>query len=350
MVSMATSRANGTKASRSNVASSAIKQMSWHSVKHHAVILISGPQELLATRAYSHLRNTLRDKYHDLETFDLDAAQYVGGALFDAASPSLFGEPRLIRVTSVEKCNDEFLTDILKYLDSPETDVTLVLRHSGGVRGKKILDTVRSGAIDAVEVACAEIKSDSEKVEFVTAEFVRADRKATPQAVRSLVNAFASDVDELASACLQLIQDVDGTITEQLVDDYYGGRVEATGFAVADAAIEGRLSHALVTLRHAVETGVDPVPLVAAFSAKLRLMAKVAGDRRSPQELASVVGAAPWQIDRARRDLSQWNESGLGNAIVAVAAADAGVKGASRDPIYALEKMVRIVGQFGLGE
>jgi hypothetical protein len=32
---------------------------------------------------------------------------------------------------------------------------------------------------------------------------------------------------------------------------------------------------------------------------------------------------------------------------MAVADADAGVKGASRDPVYALERMVRIVATFG---
>ena len=37
-------------------------------------------------------------------------------------------------------------------------------------------------------------------------------------------------------------------------------------------------------------------------------------------------------------------------AILAVADADAGVKGASRDPIYALERMVRIVATFGRDE
>jgi DNA polymerase-3 subunit delta len=39
-----------------------------------------------------------------------------------------------------------------------------------------------------------------------------------------------------------------------------------------------------------------------------------------------------WQVDRARRDLTGWNETSLGMAIQAAARADAEVKGASRDP------------------
>jgi len=64
--------------------------------------------------------------------------------------------------------------------------------------------------------------------------------------------------------------------------------------------------------------------------------------------LAGIVGAAPWQIDRARRDTqSGWDEPGLRIAIVAVAEADANVKGASRDPVYSIERMIEVIANFG---
>ena len=50
-----------------------------------------------------------------------------------------------------------------------------------------------------------------------------------------------------------------------------------------------------------------------------------------------------WQVDRARRDLSGWNEASLGMAIMAAAQADADVKGASRDPVFALERLVTVI-------
>ena len=89
------------------------------------------------------------------------------------------------------------------------------------------------------------------------------------------------------------------------------------------------------------------MPIVATFASKLRLMAKLYGERRGSGELAGVLGAAPWQIDRARKDLSGWSETGLGNAIEVIAQTDANVKGASRDPIYALERMVNVVASYG---
>jgi DNA polymerase-3 subunit delta len=326
---------------------SAIPIRDWNQISPSSVVLISGAEDFLADRALTKLRSDMREATPELEISDIDASAYPPGQLFDVASPSLFGEPRLIRVASVEKCTDDFLEDCIAFLQSPTEDVTVVLRHGGGVRGKKLLDTVRSGKIPAIEVVCAELKSDSDKAEFAATEFRNAGRAITPGALRALVSAFSSSGSELANACQQLLSDASGDITEQTVDTYYGGRVEATAFKVADSAIEGRVGDALLTLRQALDTGADPVPIVAAFASKLRLMAKVAGQRKSSNELASIVGAAPWQIDRAKRDIINWSDRGLGNAIVAVADADAGVKGASRDPVFALERMVRIVASFG---
>ena len=48
-------------------------------------------------------------------------------------------------------------------------------------------------------------------------------------------------------------------------------------------------------------------------------------------------------MDRARRDLAGSNEHSLGMAIQATARADGEVKGAARDPIFALERMVTVI-------
>ena len=44
---------------------------------------------------------------------------------------------------------------------APADDVTLVLRHGGGVRGKKLLDTIRSGVGGGIEVQCDELKRET---------------------------------------------------------------------------------------------------------------------------------------------------------------------------------------------
>jgi DNA polymerase-3 subunit delta len=52
-------------------------------------------------------------------------------------------------------------------------------------------------------------------------------------------------------------------------------------------------------------------------------------------------------VRNARNSLQGWDEAGLGTAIVEVANTDAAVKGAARDPHYALERLVRAVSLRG---
>ena len=325
-------------------AKSAIPQLSWREPHPAPIVLVSGPEEVCAERAIAAVRDYLRAEDAAVEISDLRADDYEAGTLLAVTSPSLFGEPRLVRVQGVEKCTDAFLAEALAYLEHPQEGATLVLRHTGAsVRGKKLLDAIRSGAGDGVEVACTAIKRDADRVDFAAGEFRAAGRRIAPSALRALVSAFADDLTELAAACQQLIADVSGDITDEVVNRYYGGRVEASAFTVADTAIAGRYGDALLALRHALASGADPVPLVAAVASKLRTMARVAGTREPSRALAARLGMKDWQIDRARRDLSGWSEATLAMAIQAASRADAEVKGASRDPVFALERMITVI-------
>ncbi|WP_243695410.1 DNA polymerase III subunit delta [Agromyces protaetiae] len=322
-------------------------QLSWNEVRPAPVVLVSGPEDVLADRAVTMLRDFLRSEDPALEVSDLEADGYRRGELLTLASPSLFGEPRFIRVTAVEKASDDFLLDALDYLESTAEQTTVVLRHRGGMRGKKLLDAIRAGGGDAIEIVCAELKNDSAKQDFAATEFRAAGRRIAPSALRALVGAFSDDLGELAAACRQLIADAPGDIDEPTVAKYYGGRVETTAFVVADQAIAGRRGDALVALRQALESGADPVPIVGAFAMKIRSMAKVFGTRGSSGQLAGQLGLAPWQIDRARRDLVGWDDEGLARVVEALAATDAAVKGAERDPVFALERLVALIADRG---
>ncbi|MCU1597438.1 MAG: polymerase subunit delta [Glaciihabitans sp.] len=328
-------------------AAAKISQLEWRRIRPAPVILVSGPEEFLADRAIRLLRDTLKGEDPSLEVNDLEADGYAPGELLTLASPSLFAEPRLIRVSNVEKCTDAFLTETLRYLENPADDTYIVLRHGGGVRGKKLLDAIRGGLGGGIEVVCAELKKDTEKMDFAAAEFADRNRRVTASALRALVSAFADDLAELASACQQLLADASEEITEVTVEKYYSGRVETNAFKVADAAIAGRRGEALILLRHALSSGADPVPMVAAFAAKLRTMAKVSGVRGSSMQLAQQYGMAPWQVDRAKRDLQGWSEEGLGRSIELLAETDAQVKGAGRDAVFALERMVAVISNRG---
>lgn len=328
-------------------AAASIPQLAWDAVRAAPVVLVSGTETVLADRAIRQLRELLKTEDPSLEVSDILASDYAPGELLTLASPSLFAEPRLIRVDAVEKCTDAFLSEMLAYLTDPAEGAVILLRHAGGVRGKKLLDAIRSGQGGGIEVVCAELKKESDKYEFARAEFARADKRISSGALRAITTAFVDDLAELAAACQQLISDTSEEITEATVDKYYGGRVEANAFRVADAAIASRHGEALVTLRHALASGADPVPIVAAFASKIRTMAKLSGARGASGQLAKQFGLAPWQVERAQRDLRGWDEAGLGRCIETLAATDAAIKGGGRDPVFSLERLVRIVSARG---
>ena len=57
-------------------------------------------------------------------------------------------------------------------------------------------------------------------------------------------------------------------------------------------------------------------------------------------DVAKTLGMAPWQVERAQRELRGWRDDGLATAVLALAEADAAVKGGGRDPVYAVERCV----------
>jgi DNA polymerase-3 subunit delta len=304
-----------------------------------AYVLISGPESVLAERALASTLEALRAREPDLEVIKLYAEGYQSGTLTMHACPSLFGGTKAIVVLDLDEAPDELQADVLAYLAAPAHEITLVVAHKGGARGKKVLDTLRKAGARVIDAPL--IKSDGDKAQFAANEFRRAGRKATPGAVRALVEAVGKDLRELTSACSQLVADTQGLVDEALVGTYQGGKVETTGFKVADAAIAGNPGEALRLLRHAIAAGDSPVPIVAVLAMQLRQMVKVASaGRGSSAQLAKTLAMAPWQVDQARRKLSGWDPQGVGQAIQAVAAADFEVKGGGRDPVYAVERTI----------
>ncbi|MCQ1986753.1 MULTISPECIES: DNA polymerase III subunit delta [unclassified Arthrobacter] len=330
-------RSSGSKSS----ASKSSATVSWREVEPAPVVLLAGPEDYLASRARDRLRGLLREKQPDTELVHFDASTYASGELTLQSSPSLFGEAKLIEAVNLASMNEDFLTETLAYLKDPSPDAVLVLHHAGGNRGKKLLDAVKAAGAPVVE--CQPFKKDAEKLDFVTSEFRTARRRIDPGAARALVNAVGSSLSELAASCQQLISDSTGEVTEELVERYYGGRVEATAFKVADAALAGRAAQALSMLRHALDTGVDPVPLVGALAMKVRAVARVANLRGSSASMAKELSMAPWQVDQARRDAQRFTSESLIEAVQALAEADAQVKGAGRDPVYAVERAVTVI-------
>ena len=304
------------------------------------VTLVTGPEDLLRDRAVAEVLVQARAADPAVQVHDLSVVGLEPGRVTGLASPSLFGELSVIVVRDVAEAAEAVTAELKEHATAPQEGVVLVLVHHGGVKGKALLDAVKKAGAAVVE--CKPVKWESDKVSFVQAEFGRAHRRISHDAASALVDALGSDLRELANACSQLIADTQGTVDAAVVERYHAGRVEVSGFKVADAAVEGRHDEALRLLRHALATGTDPVPINAAFASGLRNLARVGGSARTvrPDDIARDLGIAPFQVRKARGQLSGWTGEGVAQAIAAVAVADEQIKGAGTDPVFALEQAI----------
>jgi DNA polymerase-3 subunit delta len=295
--------------------------------------------------ALAKLNAELKEEKCEITT--IAAPDAILGDISDALAPSLFSERRALIIKDLQDLPEESRDEITRYLDAPDDLTTLIFVHKGGVKGKALLDVIKKAKPEII--SCEPLKKEAEKEEFVKSLFLDSGRKATGGAIAALVGALGSDMRELQAAVSQICLDAQAgkTIDEAIIDKFHQGRIETTGFDVADATLDGNLPGALVALRSALETGTDPVMITSAIASNLRSLAKVSGVNRGVKsfEVAGELGMAPWQIDKARRQLTGWSPRSIAKAVQAIALADAQVKGASSDPIFALEKALATITQ-----
>ena len=275
---------------------------------------------------------------HDVRAADLSPGEFT-----QLTAPSLFGGGCLVVVRSAQDAGKEVAAELTRYAAAPVPEVVLVVTHAGGAKGKALLASL--AASGARRVNAVPVKRFGERLDFLRSEFGRAGRKADEAGLRALLDSVGTDLRELAAACSQLAADTTGVISQAVVTRYYRGRAEATGFTVADRAVEGKLADALEQLRWALATGVSPVLISSALAQGVRGLGRVGSASRgkSAEALAPELGMPPWKIDRVRQQLRGWAPDGVARAHAAVAAADAQVKGEGASAGYALEVAVRAI-------
>jgi DNA polymerase-3 subunit delta len=305
-----------------------------------ATTLIFGPNEFLAERAIDDIRRAVRHVDADADLSELTGSDLGPGTLAEITSPSLFAEMRCVIVRGLEDVPTEGVDQLEAYVAAPSDDVALALHHSGGQRGKAIVDRVRRAG--AVEVQAQPLKR-KDLPGWVVSEFRRHKAAISESAAAALVDAVGEDMRALAGGASQLAADAaDGRVSDELVRMYFGGRAEVKGFAVADAAIEGKASEALEQLRWAFASGVDPVLVTSAVASGLRGLARYMSAPKGLREadLAREVGVPPWKLRWFAGQSRAWSPRGVATAVHAAARADADVKGAAGDRLWPCERLV----------
>lgn len=277
------------------------------------------------------------------DTHDVNGADLTVGELTGLTSPSLFGGDCVVIIRGAQDLRAAVATELSGLASDLPPEVTLVVTHAGGAKGKATLTALAEAG--ARRVNCPAVRKFGERMDFLRAEFARHGRKADDRGLRALIDAVGNDLRDLASACDQLVSDTTGVITAHVIARYWRGRAEASGFSVADRALEGNLAEALAQLRWALAIGTAPVLITSALARGLRTLARVgsASGGRRPDAVASELKMAPWMVDKARQQLRGWTSAGLARAHAAVALADAQVKGESVSAGYALERALRVI-------
>ena len=168
--------------------------------------LLFGSEEVLSDRA---LRAIEREN-PTAEKIVLDGGDLEPGDFSQATAPSLFGEERLVVVRELQDIPEETQEEIIRFLADQPSDITLVLVHPGGVKGKAFIDKLKKIKVNLI--ACDAIKKDGEKIELVKAEALDRGRKISNDAARALVDASGSEAREMISSLHQLLSDTTGTI------------------------------------------------------------------------------------------------------------------------------------------
>ncbi len=306
--------------------------MYWNQVEIHPLVLVTGNESYLASRAIAGIKSKLREQYPDLEVTEIADGEYSPGLLFTVAAPSLFAEPRLVIINSASEGLVEDLTQIQA---EPVENCTVVVRLPNAVGHNGKVKTAIGPK--SLVVLCEELKKDAEKADFVKSELQALGKKIDAAGLKALLAAFNQDLAELGGACSQLATSTAATITLDIVEQTFQGRVETNAFKIADAALAGNAAEAIRLFRHGFTTGIDPVALSAALTMKIRQLARLFNDRNASP---GALGMQPWQLEKARRELSGWEESQLIKLVQLAAQTDADVKGASRDPGFSIEKLL----------
>ena len=319
------------------------KQVPWRAVTPAPVVLLFGPQQFFADRAVKLVKDKLGNS-ESLEVVEIDASEYASGSLFDLASSGLFGEQKLVIINDVQRCSDALISDGVEYLANPSTDSVVIFRHDGKtVRGKRLLEAIRANE-NCLEGTCLDLSKEAEKIAFIEAEFAAKNRKIQRQAAAAISQIFGKDFEEIAAACSQLQLDDAGEITPEIVEKYFGGRLETTVFVIADAAIAGQVSEALLRLRYGLAQGLEPVMLIGAIARKINQFVKVRGN---PNISAQALGVVDWVLAKIKQEAAGWSEESLTHVIHELAETDFAIKGGQKDPHYALEKLIRLIANKG---
>lgn len=271
-------------------------------------IVVTGPEPLLVRRAADEAVAELATRFPDrtVRVVDCGRKSDTGSSLAEeiaqAAAPSLFGDPPILRIDSLDN-SDDAVQNVLKNLLADPEGTAVVISHNGAARGRGVVNA--AGKAGAQVVKCAR-PNDRDIRRMARQEAAAQGGRLTDPAEQWLVDALGTDSLELLLAAVRqaVIDTPGGQVDEGDVQRMFPQQAKVSSFAVVDHVWAGRTTEALRLLRtmEQRERGVG-VSVVAALAYGLRMMALAGIRGATPPPDVSI---APWQADRARLNARNW--------------------------------------------
>jgi DNA polymerase-3 subunit delta len=302
-------------------------------------LLVVGDDPLLVQRTVGRRVAAGRAQHPEAELRELSAQDMQGSRFVEAVGGSLFSSYSIVVVTEAAiAMSDAVLGELVAAAKDPGEQLCLTIVHKG-VGGKAVLDALGKARITRENLTPPKVW---ELPRFVREEAGRLGMEVDEKAAQALVDALGNNLLALVSALSQLAEDWDGAkLSAEMVGRYFEGRVEVSGFAIADDVLFGRLNEALGKLRWAFEAGVMPPAITAALASGLRTLGKYLDARRvvgPPAQIAAQAGVPEWKLKTLAAQAGGWTPGALAQAVKIVAAADADTKGGAVDAQFAVEK------------
>src|SRR3954452_9004297 len=114
------------------------------------LLLVQGDEELLAARAITAAVDAARAADLGTDVREYEAGALTAGEVAEMLSPSLFGGRRVLVVRSGQDARKDLVTALLAYAKNPDPDVTLIVAHPGGAKGKAFADGLRAAGATVV--------------------------------------------------------------------------------------------------------------------------------------------------------------------------------------------------------
>ncbi|MDY4677463.1 DNA polymerase III subunit delta [Bifidobacterium tsurumiense] len=287
----------------------------------------------------------------ETEVMELDASEIDQYAFDEAVSPSLLSDTAIVIIRNLQGSDERLVDSMVRFCreakKEPQDNSIVIAQFEGQKKKKEILKPLEQAG--AVSEEIPDLKTDQAKLNFTLGCFEQLGRRVAPDAAQQLVAVLGNSTGELAAMCSQLCFDFDDDpISLDRVDQYLTSNPQVTSFAVADKALAGNTSQAIIAMRSAVEQGVSPIALIGALAMKLRNVAKAAAVQ-SGALTENEAKMAPWMMRIATRQLRGWTSEGLSLCFQTLAWADEQCKSNGGDPVYALERSIEFITHKGKG-